>query len=222
MTDRSTNAERERLILDAAGGARAAGRAELSLLVEALGSPSTWAEPRRGLEDAVVRAVTTAQRIETSSRRRSQGPRPHVGRRRWRLLVSASVAAAVIAVIIGIALTTGSDDRPNYHAELVGTGIAASAHAVADITRTDGGFSVSLAAHGLPTLRSGEYYQAWLKNAGGTLVPIGTFSSSKGQLTLWSGVSPKNFPTLSVTIETADDVQTSSGRRVLVGAVRAP
>jgi Anti-sigma-K factor rskA, C-terminal len=222
MTDRSTNAERERLILDAAGGAHAADRSELSLLVEALGSPSTWAEPGPGLEDAVVRAVTTAQRIETSSRRRTQGPRPHVGRRRWRLVVSASVAAAVIAAIVGIGLTTGSDERPDYRAELVGTGMAASAHAAADITRTDGGFSISLDAHGLPTLRSGEYYQAWLKNAGGTLVPIGTFSSSKGQVTLWSGVSPKNFPTMTVTIENADDAQASSGRRVLVGAVRTP
>ena len=77
-----------------------------------------------------------------------------------------------------------------------------------------------LDAAGLPKLPAGEYYQAWLKNAAGTLVPIGTFSSSDGKVTLWSGVSPKEFSTISVTIEAADGDQGSSGRRVLTGDVR--
>jgi hypothetical protein len=59
-----------------------------------------------------------------------------------------------------------------------------------------------------------------LKNAAGTLVPIGTFSSSDGHVTLWSGVSPKDFPTITVTIESPDNDQESSGRRVLVGEIR--
>jgi hypothetical protein len=58
-----------------------------------------------------------------------------------------------------------------------------------------------------------------LKNAQGTLVPIGTFSSSDGRVTLWSGVSPKDYPAMSVTIEAADGDQRSSGDRVLVGEV---
>ena len=78
-----------------------------------------------------------------------------------------------------------------------------------------------LDARGLPTLPAGEYYQAWLKNAEGILVPIGTFSSSGGKVTLWSGVSPQEFPTISVTIEAADGDQGSSGRRVLTGSVHA-
>ena len=60
-----------------------------------------------------------------------------------------------------------------------------------------------------------------MKNAADTLVPIGTFSSSDGRITLWCGVSPKDFPTLTVTIEATDNEQTSSGRQVLVGEVRA-
>ena len=51
-------------------------------------------------------------------------------------------------------------------------------------------------------------------------MPIGTFSSSDGRVTLWSGVSPKEFPTITVTIEAADGDQGSSGRRVLTGDVR--
>ena len=64
-----------------------------------------------------------------------------------------------------------------------------------------------------PALRSGEYYQAWLKNSAGALVPIGTFSSSDGRVTLWSVVSPKDFPTITVTMEATDNDQISSGRR---------
>jgi len=75
-------------------------------------------------------------------------------------------------------------------------------------------------ADGLPALRDDEYYQAWLRNARGTLVPIGTFSSSDGRITLWSGVSPKDFPAISVTIESSDNEQPSSGRRVLTGELR--
>jgi hypothetical protein len=50
-------------------------------------------------------------------------------------------------------------------------------------------------------------------------VPIGTFSSSDGLVTLWSSVSPEQFPTITVTIEATDNQQGSSGRRVLIGDV---
>jgi hypothetical protein len=58
-----------------------------------------------------------------------------------------------------------------------------------------------------------------LKDSHGTLVPIGTFSSSDGRVTLWSGVSPKDFNVISVTIEAADGDQGSSGDKVLTGVV---
>jgi hypothetical protein len=38
-------------------------------------------------------------------------------------------------------------------------------------------------------------------------------------VTLWAGVSPKDFTTLSVTRERADGDQDSSGEKVLVGTV---
>jgi hypothetical protein len=111
--------------------------------------------------------------------------------------------------------------RPQYKAQLEATGLAPGARGSAEITRNDAGFRIALDARGLPRLRVGEYYQAWLKNEAGTLVPIGTFSSSDGRITLWSGVSPDKFSTFTVTIERADNDQQSSGRRVLVGAVRS-
>jgi hypothetical protein len=79
---------------------------------------------------------------------------------------------------------------------------------------------LELKARDLPRLDGGRFYQAWLKAPGpdGRTVPIGTFSEGNGDVvTLWSGVSPVKFPTLTVTIEAPDGDQASSGQRVLVG-----
>jgi anti-sigma-K factor RskA len=220
MTDRPTNEERERLIADARGGALDSREAaELPLLADVLADSSTWAEPGAGLEDAVVRAVTDADPTTTTAR--PSVARRASTRRRRRLLVSALAAAAVIATVVATVLVTRGGTSPDYEAQLTATGSAPGARANADITRNDAGFQITLYAERLPALRAGEFYQAWLKNAEGTLVPIGTFSSSDGHVTLWSGVSPKEFSTFTVTIEAPDNDQTSSGRRVLTGEVRA-
>ena len=220
MSDRPTNEEREKLLADARGGALDPQEApELELLADVLGDSSTWAEPRAGLEDAVVRAVADAEPTTTSSR--TPTARSEARRRRRRVLASALAAAALIATVVATVLVTREGTSPDYEAQLRGTVSAPRAQASADITRNDAGFRITLDANGLPALRSGAYYQAWLKNAAGALVPIGTFSSSDGSVTLWSGLSPKDFPTLTVTIEATDNDQTSSGRQVLVGEVRA-
>jgi hypothetical protein len=219
MTDRPTNEEREKLLADARGGAlEPQEAAELELLADVLGDSSTWAEPRAGLEDAVVRAVADAEPTATTSR--TPTARGEATRRRRRVLASALVAAAVIATLVATVLVTRGGTSPDYEAQLRATGSAPGAQASADITRNDAGFRITLDATGLPALRAGEYYQAWLKNPAGTLVPVGTFSSSDGRVSLWSGVSPKDFPTLTVTIEAPDNDQASSGRRVLVGEAR--
>ena len=51
------------------------------------------------------------------------------------------------------------------------------------------------------------------------LIPIGTFNEGKN-VTLWAGVSPKSFKTLTVTRELANGNQASSGEKVLVGTAR--
>jgi hypothetical protein len=135
--------------------------------------------------------------------------------------MSVLAAAAVIAIVVGALALLRSSASPDYTAQLAATNVVPGAHASADITHNNAGFRIALHAGGLPKLPAGEYYQAWLKNAAGTLVPIGTFSSSDAHVTLWSGVSPSLFHTLSVTIEKTDNNQQSSGRRVLTGEVRA-
>jgi hypothetical protein len=167
------------------------------------------------LEDAVVCAVADA---EPPAAIRS--PAPARRRHRVRLSVLAAAAAAIaILVVGGVLLATGGGGGADYQGRLAAAGPAPGASATVGIDHTSAGFRVDLDAHGLPLLQHGEYYQAWLKDAAGTLVPIGTFSSSDGKVTLWSGVSPRAFPTLTVTIEQADGVQASSGRRVLIGEI---
>jgi len=220
MTDRPTNDEREKLIADAHRGALDSGEAaELSLLADVLADSSTWAEPGAGLEDAVVRAVAVAD--ATTTKPPTRVARRQAKSRRWPRVLASVAAAAVIATVVATVLVTRGGTSPDYKAQLTATGSAPRAHASADITHNDAGFEIELYAERLPALRGGEFYQAWLKNSAGALVPIGTFSSSDGRVTLWSGVSPKEFSTFTVTIEATDNDQTSSGRRVLTGEVRA-
>ena len=70
--------------------------------------------------------------------------------------------------------------------------------------------------HRSPPPSTGRFYEAWLKNDAGVLVPIGTFNEGRN-VTLWAGVSPEDFTTLTVTREHADGDQASSGEKVLVG-----
>jgi hypothetical protein len=194
---------------------------ELGLLAELLADPSTWVEPRPGLEDAIVRAVSDAP----SSGASSSTPVPtavhhHSARRRRIVMAALGAAAAVLAFVGGLALVSRGGTGSDYEAQLTATVVAPRAHAAATIDKSGAGFRIALDAHGLPPLPDGGYYAAWLKNGAGTVVPIGTFSSSDGMVTLWSGVSPATFPTISVTVQSAGDGATP-GRRVLIGRVHA-
>ena len=84
------------------------------------------------------------------------------------------------------------------------------------MTKTTSGWRIELDATGLPRRQGALFYQAWLRSAAGVLVPIGTFNEGQ-HVTLWAGVSPKEYAGLTVTREQADGNQASSGQRVLVG-----
>ena len=142
--------------------------------------------------------------------------------RRRRITWSVVAAAVALAVIVAVGLTvTTSSTSADFSARLRATAVAPSADASANFTQNKAGFRVVLAARGLPTLSAGRYYEAWLQNSSGTLAALGTFTSSHNRLTLWSGVSPSDFPLMSVSLEEADGDHASLGPRVLVGEVHA-
>jgi hypothetical protein len=226
MTDQLSDDDRVALIFDELppdiGPAEAA---DVARLADALSRPSAWAQPRATLEDLVVSAVLGAPRTEVASVTAlrptavpQHRPRP---RRRHRVLLSAAAAIAAVAIAGGALVSARDHDPANFKGRLTAEAIAPGARGAAEMYKSDAGFRVELDARGLPRLAVDEYYQAWLTNEQGTEVPIGTFSASGGAVTLWSGVSPEQFPEFTITIEAADNNQNSSRRRVLSGEMRA-
>jgi hypothetical protein len=136
--------------------------------------------------------------------------------RRVVLVGAAAAAALAVAAVVGVFGSSTSAER--FHANLAATSLAPGAAGRATLTKTTSGWRIELDASGLPRLDAGRFYEAWLRNAAGVLVPIGTFNEGR-KVTLWAGVSPKQFTTLTVTRERADGDQASSGEKVLVGTV---
>jgi len=165
---------------------------------------------RSATEDMEAPAALRA-RIEAQRRgRRSEVPR--------RLLVIGASAAAVLAVAMGLSVFGSGGSPEQFRAALAPTALLPDARGDAKLTKTSSGWRIELDATGIPRLENGRYYQAWLRNTAGVLVPIGTFNEGR-KVTLWAGVPPTDFTTLSVTRERADGDQSSSGERVLVGTI---
>jgi hypothetical protein len=200
------------------GDLSAATVAELDRL---LAEPAVWGEPRAELAERVLDAITaaaTAERADDAALLRStarQHPTPR-RRRPWY-----SVVAVAAALVVGFCLAIGlSGDRQHsptrFTVALRGTALAPGASGEATLTRTESGWKVYLDAVGLPRRVGDGYYEAWLKNDDGVLVPIGTFNEPHDVL-LWAGVAPTAYPTLTVTRQLIGD-QASSGQVVVAGA----
>jgi hypothetical protein len=172
------------------------------------------AEQQRAVALARAAAAETeaphALRTRIDARRRAPA-------HRVRIAIGA-VAVAAAAVVIGVAVFGSDSHGQQFHTQLAATGLVPGVSGDATLTKTDSGWRIELDASGLPRLDGGRFYQAWLKDAAGTLVPIGTFNEGQN-VTLWAGVSPVDFSSLTVTRERADGDQASSGERVLVGTV---
>ena len=134
------------------------------------------------------------------------------------LALAGAAAIAVAAVAIGFAVFRSNPSAQQFQGALASTKLAPGANGRATLTKTSSGWRIELNATGLPRRDGSRFYEAWLKNAQGVLVPIGTFNDGRS-VTLWAGVSPKDFSTLTVTRERADGDQASSGEKVLVGTV---
>jgi Anti-sigma-K factor rskA, C-terminal len=190
---------------------------ELEELRALLADPAVWAEPDASLEDRVVSAITT-EASQRPGRPVASRPRSRSRTRGWSLAVVGVAAAAIIAVAVTFSLRGSGSSAEQFSMALNATDLIPAATGDATLTKTDSGWRIELDATGLPRLDGGRFYQAWLRNAAGVLVPIGTFNEGQ-KVTLWAGVSPRDFPTLTVTQEQADGEQASSGQRVLVGQV---
>ena len=169
----------------------------------------------RGAAEQVEAPPDLRARIEAQrSRRRVRTPR------RLALAGAGAAAALVLAFGVGVAVLGSNPSGQSFNAALAATDLAPGARGEATLTKTSSGWRITLDATGLPRLDGGRFYQAWLRDASGALVPVGTFNEGT-DVTLWAGVSPKEFTTLTVTRERNDGEQGSSGEKVLVGTVSA-
>src|SRR6266487_4331541 len=165
----------------------------------------------RSAVNGVEAPATLRARIEAQRRvRRVRVPR--------RLVLIGAPAIAALAVAIGVVVFGSNTSSERFQASLAATELVPGAKGEATLTKTASGWRIELDATGLPRLGGGRFYEAWLRNTAGVLVPIGTFNEGS-KVMLWAGVSPKLFTTLTVTREQADGDQTSSGAKVLVGTV---
>jgi hypothetical protein len=193
-------------------------RAELEARVAA---SSELADRLAEQERAVSLAKSAAAQVEAPAALRARIEARRRGRRTlWPrgLVLAGAAVTAVLAVAIGIAVLDSGSSGARFHAALGPTDLVPAASGEATMTETSSGWRIELRATGLPRREGRLFYEAWLRNAAGVLVPIGTFNEGR-KVTLWAGVGPGHFPTLTVTRERADGVQASSGEKVLVGTV---
>jgi anti-sigma-K factor RskA len=190
--------------------------ADSSELAERLAEQQRAVALARSAAAEVEAPETLRMRVDTQRRAR----RAPAQRRRVLIGTAATVATAAAAVAIGLAVFGSSTSGERFHAALAATELAPGARGEATLTKTSSGWRIELDATGLPRLEGGRFYEAWLRSAAGALVPIGTFNEGRS-VTLWAGVSPKDFTTLTVTREQADGDQASSGEKVLVGTAES-
>ena len=175
-------------------------------------------------ERAISLMRSAAAQVEAPEALRA---RIHVLRRQRRVpaprrlaLIGAVAAAAVAAIAVGVGVFGSSTSGESFQSALAATDLAPGARGEATLTKMASGWRIELDATGLPRRDGGRFYEAWLRNPAGVLVPVGTFNEAR-KVTLWAGVSPRTFTTLTVTREQADGNQVSSGEKVLVGTVQA-
>jgi len=190
-------------------------RAQLEARVAA---SATLGEQLAEQEYAVALARGAAAEVEAPQRLRRRIEAERRPRPTRRLAIGAAAAAAVAAAAVGTFALTSGGPSAGFGAALAATSLAPGAEGDATLVRRPSGWRVHLRATGLPRLAGGAFYEAWLRNDAGVLVPIGTFNDGR-DVTLWAGVPPTDFTTLTVTRERADGDQGSSGEKVLVGTV---
>jgi hypothetical protein len=203
--------------------------AEMEKIRIALADEASWVEPDASLEQRIIEAVTAdvaSARLHPAETSRPPSQPPvvthiaHHRSRRMRYSIIGIAAAIVLAVGLAVGLTVGLSGQGSravaYSASLTGTQLEPSASGTAALTRTQSGWRIHVKATGLPRRDNGQYYEAWLKNSAGVVVPIGTFNEG-ADVTLWAGVPPSSFPTLTITRQTVQGGPASSGQVVLVG-----
>jgi hypothetical protein len=135
--------------------------------------------------------------------------------------VAVVAAAAFTAGVLFVdrALQPGLPAGETFAA--IGTQLAPDARATVVVSPNPSGFSLRVQATGLPAAAVGSYYSAWLHGPRG-IVPLGSFHQHQqgSSVALWSGVDPKDYTTLVITLQAEGEPPSPSGRVVMTAALK--
>lgn len=197
-------------------------RALLDDLAVMLADDDLWEEPPASLEDDIVGIIRAEANQANPQAPKALAPSalpdnviPLSAARRRTVRTSLLSAAAAAVVAVGITAAVTRDGGPAGPANQVEVALPDGNAGGVQVADTASGLRIHLDAPHLERLPDGQFYQAWLRSVDGKrLVTVGTFHSGT-DVTLWAGVALKDFPTLTVTIESDDGDPASSGNRVL-------
>jgi len=177
-----------------------AGVAEFAGVASELQAPATWNGPPSSLRQAILSRVRDQAKAAAPSKAKRR--RSRWGRLAWAIPVAAVSAAIFTVVIVAVdrAMLPGPQPGETYVA--TGTQLAPGATATVVVSTNPPGFSLRVQASGLPAAAPGSYYSAWLHGPRG-VVPLGSFHQHQqgGSVTLWSGVDPKDYTNLVITLQ---------------------
>lgn len=195
-----------------------------------LAEPAVWDDPPSGLEAQVVDAIgaeaAALPRDHPQERGRQVGGQivPLVTRRRYHAALAVAAVAAIVAVLALVSPSVlpeedSAADEGDVAVALEGFGPAEQADARATVTELDNGVRIVLELADLPPAPAGTFYEATLSRPDGVEVTAGSFHmrGGDGRVGLWAGVSPIDYPVLTVSLQDVDDADADT--MVLSGTI---
>ena len=185
-----------------------------------LSDPAMWAEPAgEACQDGVVAAIV-AEMALTGSRAEADVP-TSINRARWHRRLALGAVAAAAAILVGQPSGRARRWQPVRDA---GGGSRPDRSRARRERRGDlhtDRFGVAHRAGPRPGCPDSTMVASTRRGSRATTTSSlrsGTFNEGE-DVVLWAGVSPVDFPTMTITEETADGDPSSSGQRVLVGPI---
>jgi hypothetical protein len=178
---------------------------QLDRMRDHLDDPGTWEAPSADLGEQVLDAIRGASAAGAAT--------PPADRRGWRWLAGgAAIAAALVAVVVGVVQTSRSDGA-DWRIALQPTEVVPDAEATVEGWNRPEGTELLVDVTGLPPSGPDAHYAIWLTSTDGRHIPAGTFTSS-GTIVTWAGVRRADFPRVWITLEPNDDDESLSGTTV--------
>ena len=136
------------------------------------------AEQQRAVALAQSAASEVVAPASLRARIEQQQPTRRTRPARRFVVIGAGAAAAVAAAIVFVVAGSGTSAE-QLKAALGPTALNPDASGDATLVKTSSGWRITLDATGLPRLDGGRFYEGWLRNRAGVLVPIGTSTKDR-------------------------------------------